>query len=461
MKFQSLRQVILLLFLAGVSSVFAPAKTQIAGAAPLLQTNLLNNGGVEEPYNNGAPQGWGRWHQELNSNPKPENCSERYLVQPKWSPELNGALIRQGSRSAHIGNQFDTWRGGLLQDVAVTPGTTYRLSFVAIGRATNEQFPAPSDTVVNMGVRGGIDPNGSGLWSDADIVWGGSGSPHDNGSHTNWQSFSVEATATGNKITVFIQADFGGANQCRAHLDVWFDDVTLVETGPPATATSPPPPTSPPAPPAPAVTNTPVPPTETPTPEFTPTNTPEPSPTPTNTPEPPTGGTICVNAFSDSDADGQRNTEEGYMAGVTFTIAQGDQVVTQGVSTGTDNPLCFEELESGSYQVAQILPRNLETTTAPNTSIDVEEGSSVSLEFGSRFETAEEEVASAATPTAEGDSGVVAGESGNDSQSEGEEDSGGSSVNLLALSGLCAILVAIGLLGGLIFFLLRQQRGAA
>ena len=74
------------------------------------------------------------------------------------------------------------------------------------------------------------------------------------------------------------------------------------------------------------------------------------------------------------DADGQRSAEEGYMAGVTFTIAQGDQVVTQGVSTGTDNPLCVEELESGSYQVVQILPRNLQTTTAPNTTIEVTEG---------------------------------------------------------------------------------------
>lgn len=461
MRFFSLRPVLLLLFLVGFGAVLGPAKTRTVDAAPLLQTNLLNNGGFEEPYGNGAPQGWGRWHQELNSNPKPANCSERYLVQPKWSGELNGALIRQGARSAHIGNQFDTWRAGLVQDVAATPGTTYRFTFSAIGRATNEQFPAPSDTVVNMGVRGGIDPNGSGLWSDSDVVWGGSGSPHDNGSHTNWQQFSVEATATSNKITVFVQADFGGANQCRAHLDIWFDDAMLIETTPPQPTTAPQP-TSPPAPPAPVVTNTPVPPTETPTPEVTPTNTPEPSPTPTNTPVPPTGGTICVNAFADSDADGQRSAEEGYMAGVTFTIAQGDQVVTQGVSTGTDNPLCFEELETGSYQVAQILPRNLDTTTSPSTMIDVEEGSSISLEFGSRFKAAGEEVASAATPTDNGgNTGAAPGESGSESQSDDSDASGGSNVNLLALSGLCAILVAIALLGALIFFLLRQQRGAA
>jgi hypothetical protein len=189
---------------------------------------------------------------------------------------------------------------------------------------------------------------------------------------------------------------------------------------------------------------------------VTPTNTPEPSPTPTNTPVPPSGGTICVNAFADTDADGQRGAEEGYMAGVTFTIAQGDQVVVQGVSTGTDNPLCFEELEGGSYTVAQILPRNLETTTAPSTSLDVEIGSSISLEFGSRFET-EEEVAVVASPTAAGD--APAGDGGTGTGDDTGDDSGGSGVNLLALSGLVAILVAIGLLGALVFFLLRQRPG--
>jgi hypothetical protein len=454
MSFQKFRSLSLLLFFAALGLILSPNRTETAVAAPLQQANILNNAGLEEPYSSGAPQGWGRWHQELNNNPKPVNCSDRYLVQPKWASELNTALIREGQRSAHVGNQFDTWRGGIMQNVAVTAGSTYRFTFWAIGRASNDQFPAPSNTDVNMGVRGGIDPNGSGLWSDADIVWGGSGSPHDSGSQTNWQQFSVEATAAGNQITVFMQGDFGGANQCRGHLDVWFDAASLVEAGPPPTATSPPQPTSPPPPPQPVATNTPVPPTNTPTPDVTATNTPEPTPVPTNTPVPPTGGTICINAFADTNADGQRGDEEGFMAGVTFTIAQNDTVVSQGVSTGTDNPLCFESLDSGSYQIAQVLPRNLETTTAPSTTIDVEEGSSISLEFGSRFETAEE-VAVVASPTTTGGA-APAGEG----DSESGEDADGSGLNPLALSGLCAILVAIGLLGGLVVILVRQQRTA-
>jgi hypothetical protein len=151
------------------------------------------------------------------------------------------------------------------------------------------------------------------------------------------------------------------------------------------------------------------------------------------------------------------------MAGVTFTIAQGDEVVTQGVSTGTENALCFEELDSGNYQVAQILPRNLDTTTAPSTTVDVEEGSSISLEFGSRFETADE-VADVNTDTGDstttnGGDSTSDGAAGTDSEANGDSTDG-SGINLLAVAGLIAIVVAIVVLGALIFILVRQARSA-
>lgn len=415
-----------------------------AAAAPNLQANLLQNPSFEEPYSGGAAQGWGRWHQEINSNPKPENCSARYAVLPKWEPELaSGSLIRDGGRSQHIGNNFDTWRAGVFQTVNVTPGSTYRFSFWALGRASNDQFPAASDTSVNLGVRAGIDPNGSGVWSDSDIVWGASGSPHDSGNQANWQQFTVEATATGSQISVFVQGDVSGANQCRKHLDIWFDSAELVSAGPPPTNTPPPPP------PQPVATNTPVPPTATPTPEVTPTDTPIPTDTPTSTPEPPQGGAICVNAFADNNANGQHDGDEGWMAGVTFTIAQNNSVVAQAISTGTSNPVCFENIPDGTYTVAQVLPRNLEPTTSSSAEIEATEGTTVSLEFGSRVkaDTEGEEVASAATPTVEATA-----------QPESAPDDGNNGLGPLAIVGLAAILLAVVLLGVLIYILIRQQR---
>ena len=441
MKKLPLSVLLLLLF----SLLFAAGCARPATAVPAQQANLLTNPSFEDPYSNGAASGWARWHQELG--PKPENCSAAYAFRPQWSRETNPSIVADGFISQHVGNQFDTWHGGVMQNVSVNPGSRYRFTFYATGRAHNEQYPVPSDSSVNLGIQAGIDPNGSGVWSDGDIVWGAAGSPHMGGSEANWQQFTVEATASGNEITVFASANLAGANQCRAHLDVWFDNAQLVEAGPPPTNTPPPQPTQPPPPPA---TNTPVPPTATPTTPATPTNTP--TATPTFTPTPPPGGTVCVNAFADENANGQREEDEGAMAGVTFTLARDDEVVGQGVSSGPD-PICFDELEPGAYQVAQTVPDTLEMTTGANTTLNVTEGQMVRVEFGSKVRTQQamnpdETVSSDTVPS---ESTVVTA----DEEVENVEDGFGS--RMLALSGLAALFLAIVMLGVLIFLLLRQR----
>ena len=415
-----------------------------------LQSNLLQNPSFEEPYSNGVAQGWGPQHADNNTNPKPDNCSDYYTALPKWSPELaTGSLILDGGRSQHIGNQFDTWNAVVMQDVNVNPGSTYRFSFWATGRASNDQYPAPSDSSVNLGVRAGIDPNGGGNMLSNSIVWGGSGSPHMSGGDGNWQQFSVEATAVGSKITVFANANNGGANQCRAHLDVWFDKAELVTAGPPPTNTPPPAPTLPPQP---VATNTPVPPTPTDTPVVPPTDTPAPTDVPTNTPEPQTGGEICANAFADENKNGIQDLGEGWMAGVTLSLIQDEKVIGTGISTGTEISVCFQQL-SGIYNVAQSVPRNLEMTNAPVTNpIEAVNGVSHYVPFGSWFASdTGDESSPDSTPTPS-DSQQ---ESGNQ---DGDSSSGGSSVSPLAVVGLGAIILAVILLAVLIIILLRQQR---
>lgn len=419
------------------------AASQVMAREPR-QTNLLTNPSFEDPYNaDGAASGWSRWHRDTQT--KPENCSDAYAFLPQWSRETNGALVRDGFISQHVGNQFDTWNAGVFQTVNATPGTTYRFSFWAIGRASNEQYPTPSDQAVNLGARAGIDPNGSGLWTDADVVWGGAASPHDTGNQANWQQVSVEATATGNQITVFVSANLMGANNCRAHLDVWFDAAQLVEAGPPPTNTPPPQPT---ASPAPLRTNTPVPATATATAEAeaeeSPTATSEPTAAATATPEPSPTGLLCVNAFGDTNADGQHDPDEGAMAGVNFTIASGDTVVQRAVSTGPE-PICFE-LEPGNYQVVQETPPTLEMTTGATAGITLAEGQTVRVEFGSRVR---QQVASDDTTGSAGDPSAIA-------TAPATEDEAASR-SILAYSGLAALFLGIAMLGGLIFMVLRQR----
>jgi hypothetical protein len=169
---------------------------------------------------------------------------------------------------------------------------------------------------------------------------------------------------------------------------------------------------------------------------------------PTNTPETPPGGSICVNAFADADGNGARDAAEGYMGNVTFTVANGAQVVGQALSTGTDQPFCFEGLEPGPYQVAQLLPGPLEMTTASNATVNVVEGSSVGVEFGSRLrQDSGQEVASTdVEPTA-----VSV-----DTEAPAEETSPVAS-GLGSITGLLVLIGAVVLLGVLLFFVLRRQ----
>ena len=326
------------------------------------------------------------------------------------------------------------------------------------GRGSNEQYPNPSDGSVNMRGRVGVDPTGGGVWTSGSIVWSGTVSPHD-----SWQQAVVEVAATGSQVTVFVEGDFGGPNNCRRHLDMWFDKAELVKTGAAAEAA----PTAVPQAQAP-VQQAPVvqaapPPTATPVPTATPipTDTPIPSPTPTPTPA---GGTICINAFSDTNANGLNDPDEGYMAGVRFSIAQGNQLVSEGVSPGTNNPVCFENLLVGTYQVAQVLPDTLEMTTAGNIAIDITQGRNVSLEFGSRIKQVEAAqpvvINTGAQPTAV--SAVVdnSGSSAAPAVTGTQADSGIGGFGLWEIAAMIIMGIAVLLLLVVVILLLRQQRRA-
>jgi hypothetical protein len=402
-------------------------------------TNLLQNPSFEQPFSGGSAQNWQRWN--MSTEKTDEECLVAYHYQPKWNAETNSTFVRDGAASQYVGNNWDPWAGGVYQTVPATPGATYRFSFYGRGRGTNEPSPAPSESGLQINMRAGIDPNGSGQWNDADVVWGPAGSPHD-----AWQQFTVETTATSNQITVFTSANWGvtGVNQCRQFLDTWYDAAQLaVQTLPTAI-----PPTAPPATQAPPTTTFPPAPTG-----GVPT---EPAAAtlvatltmaaPTQTPTPAGTSAICVNAFLDDNGNGLHDPGEGYVAGVTLTVAQGNTVIGQAASTGTETPVCFGDLPAGEYQVAQTLPPTLELTTQGNATVDVGEGQTVGLEFGSRLR---------ATATAEGAATPTEASAAEATPATGEAGAGGAPSWLVYL-GIGAILIGVVLLGALLFMVLRR-----
>ncbi len=376
---------------------------------PQQDGNLLQNPGFEQPFVNGAAEGWVTW--ALQTEKQDDTCLDGYHYLPKWNMETGGEFINDGATSQYIGNNWDTWSAGVMQTVAVTPGETYRFTFYAKGRTTNEPSPAPSQPSINMNVEAGIDPNGSGLWNDTDVIWSAAASPHD-----AWQAFSVEATATGDQITVFTSADLGvpGVNQCRQYLDTWYDSAELIATGqPPAEGATPPP-------------------------EAVPTEIPD---APAE-PVPGDGGTVCVNAFHDENGNGLIDGNEGFMAGVTMLVAGDSGVAGQAISDGSPTPTCFQSLQAGPYQVAQQLPGRLEPTTASNAVVNATDNHTVLVAFGSRIRQDD-----ASTPSDPADST----EPGQD-----EGDTAGEGTDPLILIGLGILLLGVVLLGLLLYLLLRR-----
>src|SRR5690606_10705035 len=156
----------------------------------------------------------------------------------------------------------------------------------------------------------------------------------------------------------------------------------------------------------------------------------------------------CVNAFLDVNGNGVRDDDEGNVAGVTLTIAQGTTIVGQAVSSGTAEPVCIGNLPAGTYQVGQSLPPMLEMTTQANATIELGFGQTVALEFGSRVRTTPD---AAAQPTATEEAVAEAGTPGapNDGGSTPGESSGGTP-SWLVYVGVGAILVGVVLLGALL-----------
>ena len=134
---------------------------------------------------------------------------------------------------------------------------------------------------------------------------------------------------------------------------------------------------------------------------------------------------------------------------MTLTVAQGATIAGQAVSTGSEEPLCFGNLPAGRYEVAQTLPATLEATTQPNATIEVAEGQTIALEFGSRLRTTP--TAAPATATADATQAAATTAAGTGGQTTDEGGPG-----WLVYLGLGAIVVGVALLGALLYTMLRR-----
>ncbi|MCL4562271.1 MAG: LysM peptidoglycan-binding domain-containing protein [Chloroflexi bacterium] len=124
--------------------------------------------------------------------------------------------------------------------------------------------------------------------------------------------------------------------------------------------------------------------------ESTATPTPGPSPTPTPllpTPTPFNGnGQVCVFLYNDVNGDAiQQETETAISGGaVSLTDRTGKVSMTQETSAG-DQPVCFDEVPEGDYNISVAVPDGYNPTTSMNYALKVEAGDQSTLDFGAQL----------------------------------------------------------------------------
>ncbi len=125
------------------------------------------------------------------------------------------------------------------------------------------------------------------------------------------------------------------------------------------------------------------------------------------------GGSICVQVFEDLNNDGQR-AEQGElaMADQAITISQNGNTITTYITDGSGELHCFEDLETGTYQVQLFPTADYVVSGDDSWAVAIAEGVMIPVSFG--LQSAPEGVADAGeqdvnsadeTATAENDTG--------------------------------------------------------
>jgi hypothetical protein len=187
----------------------------VATSAPNLD-NLLQNPSFETPYNAVESEaqtlhvadGWQPWYVLTD-----DNGHIVYAV-PDYEP-APADRARSGNTAQSFGVDGLGFDGGAYQVVTVTPGA--QLSFVAY-------FDKESGTSGDVHVSVGIDPTGGTDATSTAVIWSVSDTLTD-----EYRALSVQATAQGAQVTVFLRGETDPASTETAL--VYVDDAALTALG--------------------------------------------------------------------------------------------------------------------------------------------------------------------------------------------------------------------------------------
>jgi hypothetical protein len=183
-----------------------------------------------------------------------------------------------------------------------------------------------------------------------------------------------------------------------------------------------------------------------------PTATPQPTPTPEPTPEPLPEAAICLTAFDDANQNSQFDASEQLRAAVAFTISDDQSVVSNYVTDGASEPFCIKGLPAGSYNITRSSLASEVLTTAADFSLDLAEGQTIELAFGSYMDSAV-----AVAQARVGDTADTAAQTASNAALAGTAADDGSSGGMGVILVL-AVVVAVLLLVGVLVIILSSRR---
>ena len=463
------------------------------------------NGSVyQEVY---TPQGWVTfWSQGSNPADGRKYGRPECKVIPRVDPFIGPpARINNGNYAVMQFGFFRAIDSGLYQVVTgLSPQATVQASAYAQAWSCDDDDHGATSCgdSFQMLFQVGIDPNGgTDPWSPG-VIWA-SGYSYD---QFNLIGPVQAQVGDGGTVTVFVRAT---AKWPYKHNDVYWDDVALIYTTPPAAPTDTPPPPPPTATPGPSPTPLPPP---TPRPDGASVHIvqsgdtlfgialmygvgadeirrlnagslgendliwpgqelvislPSQQPAPTAQSAPPTpaptapageapvaevasgGAAVCVLAYHDRNADTFRDEEtEELLPNAEFSLADASGVVDRYTSDGISEPYCFTGLAPGAYRVIQNAPPGYQPSGPAEWPVAVAEGTTLDIQFSN----------------VRSEGGVPASETNEPTPSEEQNseqvDNGGSAVSgifatVAKVSGILVLLLAAGVA---VLFVLNRRR---
>ncbi len=94
-------------------------------------------------------------------------------------------------------------------------------------------------------------------------------------------------------------------------------------------------------------------------------------------------GVICVTTYADTNANGQRDSDEGVLAGVNVNLSTGGVIIATHITEAGEDVYCFENLLRGVYTITFTDSLLYRTTTASEGTFALDGGQRLTIDpFG-------------------------------------------------------------------------------